>query len=236
MLRTQLVREIHEQLDKGPYFSSSDFTVTSSGEKDGTGLLEVRYRFDDAFFLKARIPPKATARASYGDSYDISCTFSPGGLTTVETAKLSNKTELLATIASWLGSLRSEIVAAPGIREVTNAARDLETLLAQVDDLPDEYFTREEANELKKRLDELESQLKANIERSTEDRKAAKVETDALHADVVLLKQTVESLKKKGWAGSLLVRMKKWSSNPENRDLLKTGASVARTLLLGDGK
>jgi len=78
--------------------------------------------------------------------------------------------------------------------------------------------------------------LKANIERSTEDRKAAKVETDALHADVVLLKQTVESLKKKGWAGSLLVRMKKWSSNPENRDLLKTGASVARTLLLGDGK
>ncbi|HEY0778845.1 MAG TPA: hypothetical protein VGD56_12825 [Gemmatirosa sp.] len=236
MIRAQLLNEIHAALDAGQQFKADDFAIEATPGKDGAGSLSIRYRFDSTYYFRAEIPNTVEERFLLGGhQVNIIGITTPGTLTDTERLAYSSKEKLLAGITQWTNRIRDELLAIPLHRQQAEQQAQLEALLGQIDALPDEYFTRDEAQAVRARLDELEQQLRANIEAAAKTHTDAAAELAALHSDIELLKQSTESLKKAGWAGSLAVRMKRWSGNPENRELLKSGATVARTLLLGDG-
>jgi hypothetical protein len=229
---------VYEALGKSQRFKAEDFIVEPSPRKDGSGALQIRFRFDDAYTFQVEIPNVVEERSFYGDDdhkVKIGGVVNPGTLTQKERVAYTTKGELLSGITQWVDRIHEELLSVPTNRQLEEHQSQLEELMANVDELPDEFFTREEAEVLRDRLDELESQMRANIEAASATQKEAAAQVASLHADVELLKRSAESLKKRGWVGALMVRVKKWSANPENRELLKSGATVARTLLLGDG-
>ena len=235
MIRPRIVAAANTALASGPHFKADDFSVATTSREDGSGTLEIRYRFDDAYVFHVELPNTGYERTWLtGPKLKITGFTSPGFLTSRENVLYEQIPELIAGITGWTERIHEEMLAVPVNRRLAEHRDQLDGLIAQIGDLPDEYFTREEADALRARLDELESQMRANIEGA-----ASSADVDArlseLHADIELLKRSAESLKKQGWAGSLMVRLKRWSANPENRDLLKSGAAVARTFLLPDG-
>jgi ABC-type phosphate transport system auxiliary subunit len=121
--------------------------------------------------------------------------------------------------------------AIPFHRELAEQRTIIEEIEEQVASFPDQYFTKEESERIKQRLNELESQLRENIEKHTRDQDEAKRQISELKRDFEILRQTLDALNKKGWAGTLLVRVARWVKNPQNLQLLKSGAEVAKAFL-----
>ena len=61
-------------------------------------------------------------------------------------------------------------------------------------------------------------------------------EVAKLHNDIDTLKQTVQSLKKKGWLKSFTSKVYKWTKDSDNRKMLMDGYSVIREFLPEDIK
>jgi antirestriction protein ArdC len=125
---------------------------------------------------------------------------------------------------------------APIVRQVEEQERLLDDLMQQVQGLPDEYFSKDEAQDLVRRLEELEHRLSDNLAANINDKAQLNSQIQAIVSDIQMLKDNIGSLKKPGWAKALMVRAAEWIKVPANRQLLRSGAEVAKELLLEAGK
>jgi chromosome segregation ATPase len=157
-------------------------------------------------------------------------------MASTEEVAYTSKTELLSGITEWVIRVRNELRAIPIYRKIETQQQELEEMLKQFSDLPNEYFSQEEAEKLKQKLEQMEEQLKQSLEQSIADKKELEEKVKSLHADMETLRQNLQVLKKRGWVNSLLVKAANWVKDPSNRELLKSGAEVAQSLLLEAGK
>jgi hypothetical protein len=155
----------------------------------------------------------------------------PGDLFSAEHTSVPDATALLAAIRRWVDRIETELAQRPLNREVRRQQGELEKLAKQFDTLPDDYFTREEARDLRFRLDEFEKQLAAQMRQSAENKRESDAALSSLHVDISQLKERIDVLTKKGWSKFLLVRLARWASDPRNRDLLASGAETVKNLL-----
>ena len=93
------------------------------------------------------------------------------------------------------------------------------------DEIEDRYFTKEEGDELRERLEQLE---KIILEREhQEDRED---EISKMKEEIEFLKATIDTLTKKKWLKSALVKMWSWGQNEENRKLIESGVEAVKAI------
>ena len=232
MLRDKIYQEIIQTIDSHGRFESSDFNIET--KKINTGVrLTITYLIDSKYYIIIDIPSAANAN-SY--NYTISAKVCPGPLAFEEQLSLSSKNDILNNIKTWLDCIWEELLTNPFIKKMESQQSQIDEILKNYDNISDTYFTLEEANELKIRLDKLEGDLKAEIQKNTQEKRGQEIEINKLHKDIETLKETLHSFKKKGWLKSFTSKVVKWSMNSDNRKLLGDGYKVVRELLPPDVK
>ena len=95
----------------------------------------------------------------YGSTFKISCSACPGELTYKEQIEFSDKDAIYDKVKSWLGCIWEEISSNSIVRALgqqqDEIRQQVDEMIKNVGDLEDTYFTNEEAEVLKERLDEL---------------------------------------------------------------------------------
>ena len=237
MLRPRTLAEIQHVIAESGYFKVADFSLTSTDSPEGTRL-KIEYQYDPVYVFDVVVPSEKTTGKSVlvwldgGSYFSVVGHASPGELSAVEPVGFKGLDGLREGIAEWLKRLRTELQTEPVIRQFAEQEQALADLLQQVQDLPDVYFSKEEAQDLVRRLEELERQLAENLSQNVADKNELASRVAAIHADIEMLKQNVGNIKKPGWARALVIRAAEWAKDPLNRQLLRNGAEVARDLLL----
>lgn len=238
MIRAQLINEIESALSVDPRFKANDFIVetgkTIEKVRDETvelAKLLIRYRYNNQYQLALTIPRQRTTKDYGGSSYRITGTMSPGGLGLSETLATENKDGIFQVLREWLQNLKSELDATPERRDLAQQRERLEELFSTVSDLPDEYFSKEEARSMEDKLNSLEERMKNSLAENVRSQEELEKKLRSLEADFEALRKGLDVLKKPSWAKAAMVRTFEWLKDPQNRKLLKSGAEVARDLL-----
>jgi hypothetical protein len=230
MLRNALLIEINQMISSITYFSENDFLITNSINKDGMYVLEIEYRFDSNYKFTAWIP-KQKSKESYAD-YKVGTTESPGEISNTEFLAYTGKRDLFNGIQAWLTRVRDDLLAIPKQRQTSDQKAQLDEILTELPELDDEYFSPEEILRLKQKLDELEGRLAENIMMTVTDQKEQKEKLKSLEEDIIMLKGKLGSHKKRGWAGTVSLRLIRWAEDPINQRVLTSGAQATKELLL----
>jgi len=228
MIRPRLLQDLRAAIDKSNYFVADDFHIDTEDTKDASSILTVRCRCNDSYYLVAIVP----LSASNGAWFDISMTVKPGSIADTEVLAVGAWDDVVRSTQSWLARIHEELQAVPVARRLVAEAEELEDLLRKYAALPDEYFTTSEASEMEERLEQIQARMEENLQTQVGDPDLLKPKIAGIRQDVYTLKETLHSLKKHRWAGALLVRVCGWMREAENREVLRSGADVAKTLLL----
>jgi len=140
------------------------------------------------------------------------------------------------SIESWTERVYMELMDRPLNRKIEEKLKEIDEITASFEDLPNEYFTRIEADEMKEKLDALEKDLLQRLAQLNLENEEFETKQFSLHCEIEELKKTVEMLKKPGWAGSLMVKVSSWVKNSGNEKLLKDGAAFIAKQLFEEGK
>ncbi len=231
MVRDKIYKKILLTLDKHNRFDNTDFKVESNQDNKGISLV-ITYIIEPKYRLAFKMPTApAYDKDSYQSYYLFTGTACPGPLAYEEVFSFRDEDGIYQKISVWLEGIWEELSANPVIKQIESQQQQIDEIVERFDNVEDGFFTINQAEELKSRLDELESQLRAEIEKNTKDKKIVEQEISKLHTDIETLKDTIVSLKKKNWIKSFTGKVFKWSKNSENRKLLKDGYSVVREFL-----
>lgn len=239
MIRDKFYKDITATIDKHNRFDSSDFKIEPVRDsRNAYTTLTIKYNIEPKYKIIFKIPTSTTApKETYGSPYyAFSGSVSPGPLAYEETFTFSGEDGVFERITNWLNCIWEELSSNPIVKKVENQQQQIDEIFDKFENIKDEFFTDEEAKDLRTRLDELEETLKSQILKSNEDKKALEQEVSKLHTDIDTLKQTIQSFKKKGWLKSFTSKVFKWSKDSENRKMLKDGYTVIREFLPEDIK
>ena len=227
MVRQAFLKDLNDAINKSQHFEEHDFQISWKPADIGYDLL-LAYRYDDNYYLSAHVDGAIENEQRDVAIFGIA---QPGDIGVTENFRVYGRTRFVAYIRQWLMRLRAELEALPINRLVEEQRQRIEDLIGQLDDLPNEYFSRTEAQELKDRLDRLEEQMVSSvIANAAKDEDVSKRVT-ALENDFAALKENVEILKKPGWARAFATRVTKWMYDAENRKLVSDGVEITRKLL-----
>ncbi len=229
--RQEFIAKVRGTLTRHGY-QPEDFEVTQQERADDVAL-DIVYRFMPEYGVVAWYQTHEDPSGEWAIG-SLGVKMTPGDLLHHEFTTCKNRHELLKAIAGWVDRLHSELRAIPVNRHVEEQQRIIDDLVSGFAEHSEEFFTREEAQDLAARLDDLEERMAANIE-ARDDGDAAKVKVAELREEIDLLKAQLSALNKKNWAKSVAVRIATWMKDPDNRKLLKAGADVVKTLMLPPG-
>lgn len=242
MVRAKIIKLINSRLE-GKYFNFSDFEI----DKTDTGyrtVLKITYEYDTQYFIEIRIPyekstftRQETSLLGQGTKtievfdYEIEGRMCPGKLSYKEDFKNRGSNGIAEALDVWLDNLWEDLTITPENRVFLAQREELEMLKERVEGIPDEYFTAEEGNDLRERLEKIESQLADKVTLEQPDKVEAQKQMEKLHSEIEILKQTIHSLKKRGWFKSFITKTMTWLSNPSNQKLLKAGKEILTNML-----
>ena len=232
MFKASLLERIKHTIERATSrYTFDDFTITNESVRanQGTGAsLTITYRFKPTYKFTASY----TGNRDTSGSNTIYCRISPGELTTAEGISVTGDEGLISALSRWLSILLDELDTVPTFAQIEQQQHEISEILKQVDERPDEYFTREEAEGLKEKIDELERMIQKSIRDSVEDEESVKEQLSTIKKDFETLKSQIPSLTKKGWSGSFMVRYHKWTRNFGSANLLKSGVQAVKGLLI----
>lgn len=241
MIRQKTLTDIKQEIDKHSKFISSDFIISTKADK-----INIKYEYDQTYFFEAEIPSSTTTiskekketqlmrttidEINYED-YKFYGRVSPGNLTLVENYNIIGEKKFYKLISNWLDNLWNELLAIPINRQFENQEKIIEEIKERLNHIPDAYFEFEEAEEIKKKIDNLEKQFEERLNNEIKDKEKLKEQLDELHIEFSNLKQTIHSVKKKGWFKSFITKTFVWVSKEENRKFLKDTKDLIVPLL-----
>lgn len=229
MLRNTFVAQVHRSLNDHGAFKSEDFEIDQYDRGPGAARLITKYRFDSSYYFDIDFG------LDENENPQITVESSPGELFQKESLSFDGTTSLLVGVKAWSQRLNQELISAPIQRKIAAQQIEIDQLLESMEDLADEYFSREEGEELRRRLDALEEQLSAAAKQTIPDEKELANALDRIHNDIEDLKVQSDRLRKPGWFKLSALRALQWTKDPTNRKLLTNGAEVAKSLMLGAG-
>ena len=244
MIRNKTKVEINETLDEHKYFSSSDFEIIIKGKS-----ITLKYEFDERFYFKINLPSRPTSKTvkrskppgilgtrNYNEeeeieTYVVTGKVSPGEMILEEDLRFEGRNEISRQIKRWLNSIWEELVASPLNKMIDEQNEIIEKIKSQVNQIPEDYFTKDEANELREKINSLEENLKNQIESQASENDNLKQKLSELENEMDSLRATIPLLNKRNWFKSSMTKMYKWISKENNRKLLKDGAKLLKPLL-----
>jgi len=238
MIREKFYKDINNTIDKHIRFDSADFRIEPfKAPQNAFTTLTIKYSVEPKYKIVFKIPTSTTTdKDSYSSYYAFSGSVCPGPLAYEETFSFKGEEGVFERISIWLNCIWEELSSNPIVKKVENQQQQIDEIFEKFESIQDGYFSDDEAEELKKRLESLEETLKIQIKQNSEEKKIFEQEVAKLHNDIDTLKQTVQSLKKKGWLKSFTSKVYKWSKDSDNRKMLKDGYSVIREFLPEDIK
>jgi hypothetical protein len=233
MLRAHLKSELMKRIDDSRYFEPEDFEWEEAESKLHFSLVyrhEPRFRFSVSEEHSGSLA--ALVRAESRET-QVVVTVSPGELRAVEKFTIPNASSVISQVGAWITRIHEELIATPIVRALEEQRSKVEELLAETAKIPNDYFTKEEAEELKKKLSDLEKDLQDRVVSDTSENAEVKGRIEELTTLVAELRAQVDSLTKRGWFGSAIIKFTRWASTPENSALLKGGVNVVKALMPG---
>jgi|GEM_PF-1160501 len=239
MIRDKFQKDILITLDKHNRFESSDFKIEPIKEsRNSFTTLTIKFTVEPKYKIIFKIPTSLTIdKDGYSNPYyALSGSVCPGPFSFEETFEFKNTEGIFERITSWLNCIWEELSANPIVKKIEIQQQQIDEIFLNFDSIKDEYFTEQEANDLRSRLDSLEETLKSQIEKNNEDKKVFEEDVSKLHNDIDTLKLTVQSFKKKGWLKTFTTKLHKWTKDSDNRKMLMGGYEIIREFLPNDIK
>lgn len=239
-IRSSYIRELEETLENSRLrledFSivvaedrkpmSTDYTAQIKSMLDGStagARLTITCNFQSKYRCRIRLFPDETW-----------VYMSPGRVLMSEEEKVRDWMEVRNLVAMWVGHVYDELTSNPILRQVDEVNEQLEELLAAVNAMPDEYFSREEAEQLEKRLDDLEAQFKQYIDESDAEATEKDAQISKLEEDIEFLKKAAPNLTKRSFGRSVWNRFRGFANSPAGQVLIAAG-SAETVKMLGEG-
>lgn len=247
MIRAKISKIISSKLDSNKYFNFNDFQIEIGDPRYKATTLKITYEYDAQYFIEVNVPSEksqlskqettsnfvgqSTTKTIQYFEYQIEGKMCPGQLSYTEAFKYEGVDGIAKAIGAWLTNLWEDITITPENRIFISQKEEIEKIKEKVNGLPDEYFSAEEGNELKNRLEKLESQLSEKLSIDNPDKVEADKQIEKLHQEIEILKQTIYSLKKSGWFKSFVTKTMTWLADPSNQKLLKSGKELITKML-----
>lgn len=235
MIREKFLKDISTTINNHKRFESYDFDITPySQNKSGPTKLKITYKMSPKYQIEIVIPnTKTKVQGAYveSDEYVFKCDKCPGKVAYQESINCNGEEDLHKNLKIWLDCIWDELVSNPILKSIKSQEEKVEELFKKFDLIDDEPFNSQEVEELRKKLDDLESMLKTEIESSKKNKEELENEIDNLHSDIETLKVTINSFTRKGWIKSFTTKIFKWTSNSENRKMLKDGYTLIKEIL-----
>jgi hypothetical protein len=226
LLRPKAISDLLKAATKGTAFIAEDFSVDAGSTSTGGSTANIVYRYDLNYRFQATIGAAPTS-----SDFKINCAIAPGVLNQAEKITVGSFDDLLVAVSSWAQRVNDELAAVPLYRHLLARQQEIDDLLHSFASESSDQFTADEVAMLKHQLDELRSLFESNIEEHTKSKSEISAKVSALNGEMDLLKRSLDTLTKKGWWSSLKVRTAKWSRDPDNVQLLKSGVTLAKALL-----
>ena len=132
----------------------------------------------------------------------------------------------LDVVSDWVDRVYFETIRHPIARMIVELDEEMEGILKHINQLPNEYFTKEEGENLIDRLNELESRFKAYFEQLEEENADVKTQVRELTKDMEFLRASVFSVTQKKWSRIFANRLGRLLNSPAGQAVLSSGVST----------
>lgn len=163
------------------------------------------------------------------DSDYCNMVFSPGEILVKETSELaisSFEYHISSEISKWLDRIKREMLNPVEKRYINDSIQTFrEEMESKLSEMEEGYFTNEEGDELRERLEKLEK-----IILDKESQEEIQSEITKMKNEIEFLKQTISTLTKKTWLKNAIIKIWTWGQKEENRKLIETGVEVVKSI------
>ena len=225
MLRKLFLTRVQEKLTEHHFFSYEDFELSQSKHESWEGyvVLRITYIHDAVYFYEA------TFRTDVNKDSDVSARFAHGEIQMEESRDYLHLEYMMSGVYEWTVRVYEELSASPLIRKVEENQKQLEQLGDVIDNLSEEYFTRNDAEHLVRRLEELEKLYTEKMVNSEAHIEKVQIKLEQYSADIEVLKEQVFVLTQKSWFKKFVTKTIDWGvTHPES---VRSIANLTKNLL-----
>lgn len=217
IIRDAIKNEIYATLNYD-VFRFEDFTINTIDTADSLiDSFVIRIAYDEYFFEMTLTNAECSIQYSPGDFFLLGS----------EIMKLSEFFKFKEqSIHSWLSRIKNDMLNPLEKRFIDNNFQNFrEEIENKFCEMEDGYFTKDEGDELRVRLEQLEKMI-----REKDSQEELQVEISKMKEELEFLKATINTLTKKKWLKSALVKMWSWGQNEENRKLIESGVEAVKAI------
>lgn len=245
MVRTSIKNLILESLSSNKIFTNSDFNISFKGNDvmikfEHNENYEMNLAFPNSKTIKTknvkrdgiiRMTGTAEETLEY-EIYEIKVSCSPGKFSSKENIIINgDEYEIRNIITDWVDNILEELKAEPLNKIVFAQEEEIEKIKKRFDSFSEDFFSKEEIDDLTNKLEILENTIKETLEKHTIEAAILNERLNELEKEINSMKQSAEFLNKKSWFKSSFIKIYKWVSEEKNRKLIKDGAKLAELLM-----
>lgn len=246
-MRKSIERNIINQISSKGLFRHYDFNISDSFKG-----IEISYEYtNDDYSFSFKLPtttkkveieaPATKTRKNditkpIREFYEFSGYMRPGKYGDHESFTVETFEEVMKKMSDWLDYLNEELMDFHLYRQFKKQDAKIDEIKQKIEEhfkaqndkaeAEDEYLTREEAEELIKRLNEMEALIKNHISDNFEKESERNAEIEKLHTDFEDFRNSTTYLNKSNWFKKFFVSVASWSFDPENKKRLLYGTSI----------
>jgi hypothetical protein len=202
MIRGTLLNDITNKLNTRP-FSQNDFDIHFAKTSIGVNV-SIVYRYIDKFVFKFNLSKDPNTK--------IKVDRSPGDLIENEILTLDHKGDITYELNKWITAVKEEMDIMPFAREFEETKSKILEMEEKFNEVPEKYFTKEESELLKQRLETLEVEFEEKLRKELDDKFNLEYEVRSMKAEMEQLKIQVEILNKRNWIKSFGTKLHGWGT------------------------
>lgn len=215
MIRSCIKNAIFDTLNYN-IFRFEDFSISEKSSQYGEDTIQI---FMDEYYYLMEF-----------DENKCTISYSPGNVFMEESYSIEIgkfEYEITKSIQDWLRRVKKELLNPLQERFINQTIQDFKAKLDEkLNEIDDNFFTREECEELRNRLDVLEEMISDEKNQNAE----LKSEVEKMKDEIEFLKNTVGKSTKKKWLKSAMIKMWTWSQKPENKKLIEAGVDTVKII------
>src|SRR5215213_9155877 len=198
MIRAHLQTTLHRLLEQHRFFAPEDFLIEQSSTEFG-GVVTYRhapaFRFRVYQTTKRIVTNPILGLGHYEEQKRVNS--KPGDIAPEEDVEIASSRDLENAFTHWLDNLHEELAAGPVLRQMEDQRRQIEGLLRDVASISEDYFSKEEADEMQTHLTRLQEQFASLIDTNASDKADVERMLTELRETINTLRQQVELLTKR---------------------------------------
>ncbi|GAB6109079.1 hypothetical protein [Fusibacter bizertensis] len=247
-MKKSLEKSLIDQLTQNKMFEHYDFSINENYR-----AVTINYDYSsEEYCFSFKIPTqskkvevdesntnknsKSIRKNQVDEIYEFSGYMKPGRYSENESFTVETFEDLLIKLSNWLKYLNQELSESHIYRQIKKQDEKIDEIKKKIeehfkeqnnnDDKVEEYLTRDEANDLIERLNEIEKVIKEKLYETIELETERDEEIEKLHNEFDDFRDATTYMNKENWFKKFLVSVATWSFDPQNKKKLIAGSSV----------